>query len=92
MFLENASTHGVVQNLPPLRYIRIEFLPKRTTSILQPLDGSHRILKKRNARKIARREIDSIDSGHTKQLYKVNMKEAAIWVNEIWNQIQSQII
>ena len=34
LFLDNASSHGSIDNLPNLRNVRIQFLPKRTTPIL----------------------------------------------------------
>ena len=49
-------------------------------------------LKEQYERKIARREIDLVGPGHTTQLYKLNLKEAGIWVNEMWNQSRSKII
>lgn len=34
----NVLAHGTITNIPQLQNLRIEFLAKRTTAILQPLD------------------------------------------------------
>ena len=38
LFIEYCTAHESTTNLPDLRHVRIEFLPKNASSILQPLD------------------------------------------------------
>lgn len=38
LFIDNASVHSRLEILPSFAIIHVEFLPKRTTSILRPLD------------------------------------------------------
>ena len=48
LLIDNASCRGQTDNLPYLRYVRVHFLPKGTTSVLQPLDqGLIACMKKR---------------------------------------------
>ena len=48
LFIDNCSAHGTAITLPLLQNTCVEFLPKNTTSILQPLDlGVIRSLKAR---------------------------------------------
>ena len=41
LLIDNASSHGTHDDLPILSDVTVHYLPKRTTSILQPLDGSN---------------------------------------------------
>ncbi len=93
LFIDNASAHGTIDNLPTLNHIHIEFLPKRTTSILQPLDlGVIACLKSRYKRKVAQRAVDLIEDGHSEMLYRIDLKLAGIWVQDLWSRIQNEII
>ena len=90
LFIDNASAHRRLENLPTLNNVRIEFLPKRTTPILQALDmGMIACAKRRYVRKVTQRAVDLIDNGVTEGLYRINIKRAALWLTEIWSNIEN---
>ena len=93
LFIDNASSHGNSRTLPSLQNIQVEFLPKRTTSILQPLDlGVIACVKSRYRQRITQRAADLIDSGISERIYQIDLKRAAIWVTEIWENLQNEIV
>lgn len=93
LLLDNASCHGRIDHLPLLHNVKVFFLPKCTTSILQPLDlGIIGSVKKRYQLKMSQRAVDIIDSGGIDQLYKVDIKQACVWMNEIWEQTSTEVI
>ena len=54
---DNASCHGSIEDIPQLSHITIKFLPKRSTSILRPLDLSFMACIKR---KYQRRQSEHV--------------------------------
>ena len=64
LLLDNASVHGREEDLPDFPNVQVKFLPKRTTSILQPLDLSIiACFQRRFQKKQAQREVDLIEKG-----------------------------
>ncbi len=73
--------------------IHIEFLAKRTTSILQPLDlGIIACLKSTYKRKLASPAVDLIKDGYSKMLYRIDLKLSGMWVEDITSRIQIKIM
>ena len=85
LLVDNAAVHGNTESLPVLSNVRVYFLPKLTTSILQPLDGGViASVKKQYQRKQIERGVDLIDAGVTGDIYKIDMKMAIEWIYDIW--------
>ena len=90
LYIDNASAHGTVENLLALNHIHIEFFSKRRSSILQLLDlGVIACLKSRYKRKFAQQTVDLIEDRHSEILYRVDLKLAGIWVDDISSRIQN---
>ena len=93
LFIDNCTARGSTTNLPELPHVRVELLPKNTTSILQPLD--QRVIacvKQRYKQLTVQRAVDMIDAGHTENLYKIGLLLARIWVYDIWERMHNDII
>ena len=81
LFVDNCSAHGAPTNLPELRHIRIDFLLKNTTSILQPVDlGVIAWIKLRYKQMIVQHAVDLIDGVQSEHLYKVDLRLAGMSV------------
>ncbi len=79
LFIDNASVHGSIDNIPQLHNVCIEFLPERTTSILQPLDfGVIACIKKHYKQKFSQKAMDLIDERHIQELYSIDLKLAGL--------------
>lgn len=79
--------------LPTFEHVRVEFVPKNTNSILQRLDlGIIACLKMRFEQKVLQNAGDLIDSGHSENLYEVDFRLASIWVYDIWERLEKDII
>ena len=62
LLVDNASSHGVVENLPTLHHVRVYFLPKKTTSILQLLDaGEIACIKKHYRKRRTERDVNLLE-------------------------------
>ena len=84
LFIDNASCHRTAETIPILQNVRVAFLPKRTTSALQPLDlGVTASLKKPYRKKLSQRAEDLIESNHFSSIYRVDLKVAITWVYEV---------
>ena len=93
LFADNVSSQGAPTNLPLLQHIKLEFLPKNTTSLLQPLDlGMIACIKKRYKSLIAKRVVNLVDSGYIDNLYKVDIRTAGIWIYHICARLQLDVI
>lgn len=58
LFIDNASTHGTPTLQDILLHTRVEFFPKNTTPLLQPLDlGVMSCVKRRYKHRIAQRAV-----------------------------------
>ena len=76
LFVDNASSHGTPTNPPELQHAKLEFLPKNTTPLLQPLDpGMIACIKKHYKSLIAKRVVNLVDSGYTDNPYKVDVRK-----------------
>ena len=92
-FVNNAPAHGRCVNRPTLDHVRVEYLPKNTTSILQPLDlGVIACVKRRYKHRHTQHAVDLADSGEGEKLYNVDIRLAGMWIYDIWENLQSDII
>ncbi len=63
LLIDKASSHGTYEQLPTLQHVRILFLPKRTTSLLHPLDaGFIACIKRKYLHRKMERAVDLIES------------------------------
>lgn len=93
LFIDNASSRGNSDNRPQLRHVRIVFLPKNTTSILQPMDqGVIASMKVPYKKKVVKRAVDLTESGVTENLYRIDLRVAATWVNTIWHKMEGEVV
>ncbi len=93
LLLDNASCHGSNTNTPVLSNVTVIFLPKRTTSRLQPMDaGVIADIKRRYRIRKYERALDLMEGDDTYKLYQVNVLTAIEWMHEIWNEIDSTTI
>ncbi len=93
LLLDNASVHGREEDLPDFPNVQVKFLPKRTTSILQPLDlGIIACFKRRFQQKQAHRAVYLIEEGICEGIYRVDMKLAIQWVYNIWFRTHNRIV
>ena len=93
LLIDNASCNGRVDDLPELSNVEVVYLPKRTTSRIQPLDaGIIACLKRRYRRNQILSALNLMDTEDTKNLYKVDILKAIRWINEEWeNQSETTI-
>ncbi len=85
LLIDNASCNGRVDDLPELSNVEVVYLPKRTTSRIQPLDaGIIACLKRRYRRNQILSALNLMDTEDTKNLYKVDILKAIRWINEEW--------
>ncbi len=91
LFLDDASWHGRPSEQPALNDVRVEFLLKLTTLLLQPQDlGIIACLKRRY--QLCQRGVDLIGDGHFENICRVDLNIAITWVYDIWDRIEIQII
>ena len=92
LLLDNASCHGSHLTLPCLKNVTVIFLPKNTTSFLQPLDAGIIASVKRRYRK--EQVLSALSSKQTnmKLLYNVDQLTAMKWISEIWQSLDSSIV
>lgn len=92
LLVDNCSAHGKKDTLPPLRNVRVEFLPPNTTSKVQPLDaGVIAWVKAKYKRRLLFRVFDNIDMGR-KCIYNVDVLCALRWAEEEWKACPAQVI
>ena len=93
LLIDNASSHGCIQNLPVLSNVEVIYLPKNTTSCLQPLDaGIIASLKKRYRRMQYEHASCLLQEESTQDLYNVNILVACKTITLISNAIEGIII
>ena len=92
LLVDNVSCHSTIDNMTNLNYVRVKFLPKRTTPFLQPLDaGLIACAKRRFARRQAERAIDLIEHSVVRDLYRIDLKMAIEWIYGVWYQIEDYV-
>lgn len=73
-----------VKNFPNYRYLRVRFLSKNTTSVLQPIDaGVIACIKRRYQQRLYDRAVDLIDGRYLENPCDVDLKLRIKWVYEI---------
>ena len=93
LLIDNASAHGSDDNLPLLQNILVRFLPKYTTSILQPMDlGVIACIKKCYQRRLLNRATDLSEASSLKNLCTVNIRLAIQWIYDIKQRIGQRFI
>ena len=91
--LDYCSTHSVITIPPHLLSVQEEFLPKSITPILQSIDlGVRACLKNRYKHLLAQRAVDLLETGISDNLYKTDLRTAAMWVYNVWSRILNDII
>lgn len=92
LLIDNCSAHGKDGTLPPLRHVRVEFLPPNATSKVQPLDaGIIAWVKGKYKRRLLFRVFDNIDMG-SKSIYNVDILCAMRWTQEEWESCPANVI
>ena len=72
LFFDNASAHGAIANIIYLEHEHIQFLPKKTTSILQPLDlGAIVSLKKHHRNRVVNCAVEHVNERRYEDLYHI---------------------
>ena len=93
LLFDNASCQGKIEKFPRYPFLQIRFLPKRTTSILQPLNaGVILCIKGRYKKRLSMSAVDLLDAGYLHDLYKANLKMAIDWINDVWYRLQHSFI
>ena len=93
LFIDNAPCHNIEEMSASLRNLRVVFLSKNTTSILQPLDlGIIASTKKRYQHRLTERAVDVIEDFVVQNPYRVDLKQAVTWIYQIWQSLPSSII
>ena len=91
--MDNCSAHETKSNLPELNNIKVQFLPKKTTSILQLLDlGVISVIKRNYRARVAARAVDLVNSGSAGDPYKIDIRMAGAWVYEMWTRVANDTI
>ena len=89
----NFAAHGQPSLLPTLLNIQVLFLPKNTTSRLQPMDGGViACLKRKYHQFVTRKAVDQIDSGNENSLYDIDLKQAIRAIYNIWERLDPTVI
>ena len=87
LFLDNAPVHKV--NLT-LSHVKLCFLPKNTTPLLQPLDrGIIAVIKRKYKDKLITKFINDYEAN---QKSKIDLITAIIWLKNIWDSIPNSTI
>ena len=88
LFLDNFSAHQVNVKL---EHVKVQFLPKNTTSKLQPLDqGIIKNAKVHYRKRVIRRLLDNLES--TGELPIINVKDAIDYIHFAWEHVQPSVI
>ena len=93
LFVDNCSAHGNID----LSNIKVQFLPKNTTSKLQPCDAGIIQNVKLNYRKMFLRhlisKLDNDRTATTQQVAKsITLLDAIIWIRVSWLRVQEDTI
>lgn len=89
LLVDNASSHA--RPLSPLTNVRLEFLPKNTTSVLQPLDQGILLCIKRGFRRIKVHDCVRRYINHQPQV-KITVFTALKWAKMAWDKVKPETI
>ena len=79
--------------MPVLPHVRVEYLPKNIRPTLQPMKhGVIACIGKCYKQKLKEHAVDLIDSSHSDSIPNVDMYLAAMWVYEIWDRLENEVI
>ena len=93
LVLDNCSAHGSAEFAPNLQNVQIIFLPKNTSSVLQPLDaGVIASLKKRYKKWKVSRAVDLLEAGKRENFYGCDVRTPIEVVYDLWSRLDSSII
>ena len=94
LFLDNAPCHPeTLQN--NLKYIKLIFLPKCTTSRLQPLDADIiRAFKWKYRKRLMKCVVSRIDEGKNSSeiIQDVNIAKSIHWLQVAWRDVSTETI
>ncbi|XP_054276524.1 tigger transposable element-derived protein 6-like [Macrosteles quadrilineatus] len=87
LFIDNCSAH---KDIPPLKNVKVQFLPPNTTSKLQPLDqGIIKNFKVNYRREVVKRFLRDMDN---ESMTQINLLDALWMVSKAWNCVTSVTI
>ena len=93
LLIDNCGGNSHEEILPDLLHVCLLFLPKNTTSKLQPLDaGIIAAIKKEYGRRRIHRAVDLIDSGLAVKLYDSDVCDVTQNITDIWQKLESSRI
>ena len=93
LLIDNASGHGQIDVLPILSNVVVLFLPRNTTSQLQPLDsGLIATVKTRYKKFLVKQAVDRMESGICTNLYSIDLLIANRKIYEIWDNMEKDIV
>lgn len=92
--VDNASSHGTTENLLTRHCVKVVFfLPKSTTSHVQPVDaGVIACVKRRYRRWQIERAVDLLDECVRDNVYNADINLAIATIYDIWQRLQSSVI
>ena len=75
LFIDGGSSYGTEVKLPILPHVRVEFLPKNTTTLVQTMNlGVIASIKKQYKQKVVEHASDLIERGKTDNIYNMYMR------------------
>lgn len=89
LLVDNAPSHIVREDLS---HIRVEFLPKDTTSVLQPLDQGIIRSFKAHYKNILINYLIAIGNNTAETMRTINMGMVVNWISEAWEKVSETTI
>ncbi|RHY21965.1 hypothetical protein DYB32_009664 [Aphanomyces invadans] len=90
LLVDNAPSHSLDEDVL-LDNVKIQMLPKNTTSHLQPQDAgilaAYKAKVKQRQLQNALGQIDLVMRGRQERLYEVPLEEARTWAKEAWRSV-----
>lgn len=91
--LDSATCQDNGKTLPNLRSFEVLYLPKNTTSHIQPCDaGKIPNIKRRYGRHQICRALTLLCDENEKDLYSIDLQTAILWMYDIWSKLESTFI
>jgi hypothetical protein len=88
LVMDNCTSHICQQ----FSNIKIEFIPKNTSALIQPLDkGIIKVIKDKYRYRLSSHIANSIDSENI-NLKEIKLIDSIVWLNEIWWKLSSETI